>query len=206
MDSISINGSSDGSGEFPIATVFDVSSTWGYVPTSVFQVLKAKIGVTTVSDDYGMVNFSCNAVPNDTTIAFKFGDLNPEFDLDLFIGQGSFFLVKPWVDLYTKGIDKDTCFFQILENKFDDWEAGGAIFCSNIISLIYSVFDLDNEQISLAKRNKNIDAADDIVEISSGKDGVPGAKKDSDSAGTSVGEKMSMTALVAATAMLVVAF
>ncbi|KAJ6000677.1 hypothetical protein N7481_001086 [Penicillium waksmanii] len=70
------------------------------------------------------------------------------------------------------------------------------------ISQVYSVFDLENDQISLAKRNKDV-APDDIVEISSGKDGVTGAKG---SAGPHVGGDLSMTALVAATAMLIMAF
>lgn len=204
MDGISINGSSIASDEFPVATNFDISSTWSYVPKSVAQALNAKIGATNAPDMYGMVNFSCNAVPNDTTIAFTFGDLDLEFDLSLFISRGGPFSVKPWIDLDTEGIYNDLCFLQIVENT--GFEGGGGILGSNIITQIYSVFDLDNEQISLAKRNENDDAADDIVEISSGKDGVPGAKKDSDSAGTRVGGNMSMTAFVAATAMLIIAF
>jgi hypothetical protein len=198
MDGISINGSSEASDEFPLDAVFDVELSNTYVPKSVAQALNAQIGVTNAPDQSGQVNFSCKAVPQDTTITFKFGKLDFEFDLNTFISRGSADPVEPWVDLS----DSDSCYFEILENVFSDAYDGSIFLGSNFINQVYSVFDLENDQISLAKRNTD-DAPDDIVEISSGKDGVSGSK---DSAGTRVGGDLSMIALVAATAMLVMAF
>lgn len=198
MDGISINGSSEASDEFPLDAVFSLGTTNTFVPKSVAQALNAQIGVTNVPDESGQVNFSCKTVPQDTTITFKFGKLDFDFDLEMFISRGSFEPVEPWADVG----DTDLCYFEILENKFTDSYDGSIFLGSNFISRVYSVFDLENDQISLAKRNTD-DAPDDIVEITSGKDGVPGAKG---SPGTRVGGDLSMTALVAATAMLIMTF
>lgn len=197
MDGISINGSSEASNKFPLDALFGNLIDKTYVPKSVAQALNSQIGLTKAPDEYGQVNFSCKSISQDQTITFKFGKLDLEFDLSLFISRGSFEPTKPWID-----VDSDVCFFEIVENKFSDYYDASILLGSNFMSLIYSVFDLENGQISLAKR-KYDNSPDDIVEISSGKDGVPGAK---DSAGALVGGDLSMTALVAATAMLIMAF
>lgn len=198
MDGISINGSSEAAAEFPLDAVLSVETSMTYVPKSVAQALNAQIGVTDAPDENGQVNLSCKAVPQNTTITFKFGKLDLEFDLSSFISRGSPEPVEPWVNVS----DMDTCYFEILENIFTDYYDGSIFLGSNFISRVYSVFDLENDQISLAKRNTD-DSPDDIVEISSGKDSVPGAKG---SAGTRVKGDLSMTALVAAIAMLIMGF
>lgn len=202
MDGISINGSSDASDEFPLDAIFSISDPLTYVPKSVARSLASKIGVTNVPDDYGQFNFSCKSVPQDTTITFKFGKLDFEFDLSSFI-SGYYTPLKPGFHFSEEDNINSTCYFDIVANTYADTSYGASIWLgANFISRVYSVFDLENDQILLAKRNTD-DAADDIVEISSGKNGVPGAKG---SAGTRVGGDLSMTALVAATAMLIMSF
>lgn len=70
----------------------------------------------------------------------------------------------------------DTCWLTIWESRPENKELSGErgiILGTNSMSLIYSVFDLQNDEVSLAKRNWD-DLPSDIIEIT--KDGVPGAK------------------------------
>lgn len=68
-----------------------------------------------------------------------------------------------------------TCYFTICENT-DLQFKGSIILGSNFISKVYAVFDLENDEISLAQPTWT-DAPDDIVEITSAKDGVPGRRR-----------------------------
>ncbi|KAJ5112299.1 hypothetical protein N7532_000344 [Penicillium argentinense] len=169
IDEILINETAQDATSFPLDVVFDTEVGMTYVPKSVAQALNAKIGATRVPDEIGQVNFSCSSViETNTMIEFKFGDLVYQFWIENFISgnrhsAGSY------------GYSDDLCYFTICENLHLQDE-GSIILGSNSMSLIYAVFDLENDEVSLALRNGNV-TADDIVEIKSGKDGVPGAKK-----------------------------
>lgn len=194
MTGISINETSAASTEFPLDAVFDTAVDMTYVPKSVAQALNAQIGATSVPDEYGQVNFSCSAVGENSTIELKFGELEFQFYLSDFVSHqpdtaGDY----GWED------GDDTCYFTICENTELQFE-GSIVLGSNFISRIYAVFDLENDEISLGKLSWD-DAPDDIVEITSGKNGVPGAKKDS--AGARLEKNLGMRALIVGAALLI---
>ncbi|KAJ5094252.1 hypothetical protein N7456_010113 [Penicillium angulare] len=193
MSDISVSGSSVASSEFPLDAVFDIQQSWSYLPYSVSQELNKKIG--DVSDTWvsGFSNYSCDSLKNDSTVDFKFG--GTEFKLNL-------------TDFIDYVPEYDTCIFTIGQGNDTEYE-GSVVLGTNFLNLTYAVFDLENDEISLAKRSSG-DASDDIVEIKSGKDGVPGASKDdsdsdSDSAAGRVGKSMGLTTLLVASAMFFVA-
>ncbi|KAJ6096122.1 hypothetical protein N7486_006868 [Penicillium sp. IBT 16267x] len=197
MTGISINETSAASKEFPLDAVFDTAVGMTYVPKSVAQALNAQIGTTSAPDDFGQVNFSCSAVGENSTIEFKFGELEFQFYLSDFVTQESDTAAN-----YGWALDDDTCYFTICENTELQFE-GSIVLGSNFISGVYAVFDLGNDEISLAKLSWD-DAPDDIVEITSGKNGVPGAKKDS--AGTHMEKGLGMRVLVVGAALLILTF
>jgi hypothetical protein len=196
-DSISINGTSTASKNFPLDAVFDTAVGMTYVPKSVAQALNAQIGNTSVPDHMGQVNFSCSAASENSTIEFKFGELNFQFSLMSFVSQESDSVAN-----YGWYSDQETCYFTICENKNLQYE-GSIVLGSNFISQVYAVFDLENEEISLAKLSWG-DAPDDIVEITSGKDALPGAKKKS--AGPRSRPGLRMSALGVSVTILVLIF
>ena len=211
MSSISINGSPEATKDFPLDAAFDIGLDMTYVPKSVAQALNAQIGNTSIPDEYGQVNFSCKAVNENATIEFMFGDLKYQFYLRSFISQEPDDQTQSWTE------DDETCYFSILENvSFQN--KGSIVLGANFISQVYAVFDLGNDEISLAQRSVNLSpytltndiSSDDIVEITSGKSSVPGTKKGSansaHSASTRIEKSMAMSAFVVACAMLVIAF
>lgn len=205
MDGMSINGSSLASDAFPIDAVFDNSFSVTYVPKSVAEAIRSQLGNVSVPNSWGSVNFSCSSVSDDSTVGFKFGDLDLEFSLTKFMSYDPGMGI-PYDEPLARSLDfGDTCWLSIIESKPEHKaisEHGSIILGTDFMSLIYAVFDLENDEVSLANRNWD-SSPTDIVEITSGKDGIPGAKKDS--AGTRAGGDLSMTALVAAT-MLIMTF
>ncbi|KAJ5672197.1 hypothetical protein N7507_001324 [Penicillium longicatenatum] len=167
MTDISINETSAVTNDFPLDAVFDTVFDMTYVPKSVAQALNAQIGTASAPDRWGQVNLSCSAVGENSTIEFKFGELEFQFYLSDFITQESETAAK-----YGWSPDEDTCYFTICENIHYQNE-GSIILGSNFISKTYAVFDLENDEVSLALPNWR-NAPDDIVEITSGKNGVPG--------------------------------
>ncbi|KAJ5360013.1 hypothetical protein N7517_009204 [Penicillium concentricum] len=209
IDGISINKTSAASKEFPLDAVFDTSFGLTYVPKSVAQALNAQIGKTSVPDKWGQVNFSCSAMGENSTIEFKFGELEFQFYLSDFVTQESLTGAN-----YGWDPETETCYFAILENINFQYE-GSIVLGSNFMSKVYAVFDLENDEISLANLNR-YDSPDDIVEIKSGKNAVPEAKKDSEdekdseakkeSAGTHIGKGLGMSTLVVGAAVLNLVF
>jgi Eukaryotic aspartyl protease. len=105
-----------------------------------------------------------------STIEFKFGKLEFQFYLSQFVSQQSDIATNDgWYS------DEETCYFTICENVHLQYE-GSIVLGSNFMSTVYAVFDLENDEISLANLNWWEHNPDDIVEITSGKNGVPGAK------------------------------
>ncbi|KAJ5827580.1 hypothetical protein N7447_004343 [Penicillium robsamsonii] len=211
MDGISINKTSAASKKFPLDAVFNTAHSKTYVPKSVAQALNAQIGNTSVPDDLGQVNFSCSAMGKNSTIQFKFGKLVLDFYLREFVTQES-----GSGESYGWYPDRETCYFTILENiNFQD--QGNIVLGANFMSRVYAVFDLENDKISLANLNYWDRSPDDIVEIKSGKNAVPGAKKDTgaakqdseakeDSASTHIGKGRGMSALVVGAVVLTLIF
>ncbi|KGO76093.1 Peptidase A1 [Penicillium italicum] len=183
MDGISINETSAASNKFPLDAVFDTSLDMTYVPKSVAQALNAQIGNTSVPDDYGQVNFSCSALGENATIEFRFGELELQFYLSEFVSESS----DGGADEGTYD-GEETCYFTICENIDFQYE-GSIVLGSNFMSKVFAVFDLENDEVSLANLIRLspllVDGPLDIVEITSGKNGVPGAKNSSGNSGDS---------------------
>ncbi|KAJ5619685.1 hypothetical protein N7510_003669 [Penicillium lagena] len=193
MDGISINETSTASKEFPLDAVFDTAVGMTYVPKSVAQALNAQIGNTSVPDENGQVNFSCSAVDENSTIEFKFGELEFQSYLSDFVTQESDTAAN-----YGWSSDEKTCYFTICENTMLQFE-GSIVLGSNFISMVYAVFDLENDEVSLARLSWD-EAPDDIVEITT--NGVPGVKKDS--AGTRIEKGLGMSALVVGAVLILI--
>ncbi|KAJ5097233.1 hypothetical protein N7456_007954 [Penicillium angulare] len=188
MEDIYFDGKSISSDKlFPLDAIFDVQVPYTYIPVSVAEALSKKIETASEPNYGGLLNFSCNALHNDSKISFKFGDTGFEFDLEEFI-------VYDEMD--------ETCFLKIASYN-GTIDEGKIILGADFINKTYAVFDLENDEISLAKRTWT-DAEDDIVEIKSGKNGVPGTK-DHDSAGTRVGMSVGVTTLLVVSAMFAMA-
>lgn len=192
MTGISVNETAMVSDKFPLDAVFDIEVGMTYVPEYLAKALFAQIGATGVPDDYGQVNLSCSSVSENTTIGFNFGDLKVQLPASLFLSgnpdSGQSF-----------GYSDDLCYFTICENKHLRNE-GSIVLGTNFITMVYSVFDLENDEISLANRNWNA-TTDDIVEITKGKNAVPGTTDGTKSAGTRVEGGMRAGALISAIAL-----
>ncbi|CAI7628269.1 unnamed protein product [Penicillium pancosmium] len=209
MDGLLVNGSSQASDTFPLDAHIDTSWFVTYVLKSVAQALWAHLGNVYAPDKWGRVNFTCSSVSESVTIGFKFGNLNLEFYLHKFIAYDKNVTIlyddpSPRVTFDDIG---DTCWLTIWESRLEKKELSGErsiILGTNVMSLTYSVFDFQNDEVSLAKRNWD-DSPSDIIEIT--KDGVPGAKrngtnktgaKKNAATSTCVGGELGMVVLVAA--------
>ncbi|KAJ5190623.1 uncharacterized protein N7498_009608 [Penicillium cinerascens] len=175
MTGISVNETAMVSDKFPLDAVFDIEVDMTYVPDYLAKALFAQIGATGVPDDNGQVNLSCSSVGENATIGFNFGDLNVQ------LPAWSFLSGNPDIGESDYETD-DLCYFTICENK-ELQNEGSIVLGTNFITLVYSVFDLENDEISLAGRNWNA-ASDDIVEITTGKNAVPGTTAGSNSTGS----------------------
>lgn len=167
MTGISLNETAAASDSFPLDAVFDIYTQLTYVPESVAKDLFAQLGVTQMPKEHGQITVPCQLGSYNATIAFKFGDAIFEFPLQAFLSTDS---------PYSYDIDTDNtndCYFDVVAN-YNYQDEGSIVVGARFMQYIYAVFDLGNDQVSLAHRN--FDAAfDDIVEIGSGKDAVPGA-------------------------------
>ncbi|KAJ5885074.1 hypothetical protein N7495_009584 [Penicillium taxi] len=199
LDGISINKTTSlDSKDFPLDAVFDTSVYMSYVPKSVAQAIYAQVGNTSVPDDvFGQVNFSCSAINWNTTIDFKFGELQLQFYLTDFM---SGFSDSTFFDVYEPEGD---CYFTILENTLLQYE-GSVVLGSNFISLVYAVFDLENDEVSLAKRSWD-HAPDDIVEITSAKSDTSVKNDAKKNSGACLQKGLSVSTLILSATMLILA-
>lgn len=175
MTGISINETAVASSEFPLDAAIEIGLHMSYVPKSVAQALNAHLGEVSAPDESGQVNFSCSAVGENATIEFKFGELELQFSLWYFISQDSESQFGAWDS------QENTCYFKVSENV-DMQKSGSIVLGANFISLVYAVFDLENDEVSLAKALTypyGLYVQDDIVEITRGANGIPGAVKES---------------------------
>lgn len=206
IDGISINANDTLADEFPMSAILDNGYYMTYVPKSVAQSLNSQIKGASAPDAYGMVNLSCSAVNEGDMIQFRIGYLDLNLKLLDFINTVA------WGSNHNPPTDKnknETCYFQILE--YTSLEDVGVylgekdvLLGDNFLRNVYSVFDLTNDEVSLASLNSDPLIGDNIVEITAGE--VPGASPgDSDSAGVRIGEGLSTSALVATAAVLLFA-
>lgn len=146
---------------------------------------------------YGQIKVPCNESNYNTTVEFKFGSTAFDFFLEAYLSRQS-----PFSSEY----DIDICYFGSLENKHLQDE-GSIVLGTNFMSMVYTVFDLANEEISIANRNWNYtDGGNDIVEITKGSNAVPlddgNENKDGKSSGSRFGRASGVSALLTVIAIL----
>ncbi|KAJ5083983.1 hypothetical protein NUU61_008562 [Penicillium alfredii] len=164
MTGLAINDTSASPKTFPKDAIFDIGMSLSYVPEAAARDIFARLGVTNIPDK-GQVSIPCNASELNTTLTFEFGAATFNFPVWVFMTQDSLYGSSEYED--------GTCYLGIATNK-DYLHKGSAVFGANFLRLIYSVYDLENGEISLARRNWT-GFSDDIVEITTGKNAVPGA-------------------------------
>ncbi|KAJ5616693.1 hypothetical protein N7537_001807 [Penicillium hordei] len=159
MTSFSINGTS----VFPegptTQALLDPSLSYTYVPESIAQDIFSQLGATETPTS-GPASIPCNIISSDTTLTFEFGAASFKLGIDLFIERRSVFN------------DEDICYLGIAA-KTDTEDANCVRLGANFLQQIYTVYDMGNDEISLAQRNWNSNE-DEILEITTGKNAVPG--------------------------------
>ncbi|KAK6823880.1 hypothetical protein RU639_006326 [Aspergillus parasiticus] len=104
--------------------------------------------------------------PENKMLTFHFGDVAFNFSLDPFITEAPS-TTDP------QQHEEGYCYLSFLTIEPErSNELGRAMIGANPFKLVYTVFDMGNDEVSLAQRRWE-KAPDEIMEIKSGKDGIP---------------------------------
>ncbi|CCF59639.1 hypothetical protein KAFR_0H02300 [Kazachstania africana CBS 2517] len=130
-----------------IAALLDSGTTLTYLPQALVQVIADSIGARW-SSRYGYYIVSCRAVENsDTTLVFDFGGFHIN-------GKLTDFIVETFGNV---------CLLTIIEET----GSNSAILGDNFLINAYVVFDLENNEISMAQALHNVDDDQDIEIVTS---------------------------------------
>jgi hypothetical protein len=141
----------------PLAVSLDSGSTYCSLPEALFtDILKALNG--TYDDKSGFAYVSCDLRSTDYNVTYSFSGAKVDVGLSQFV---LFEGVSGW--------PQNSCMLGLTPSK-----PGINILGDTFLRSAYVVYDLDNNEISLANTNFN-PGKDDIVEIGTGADAVPGA-------------------------------
>ncbi|CAI7656690.1 unnamed protein product [Penicillium glandicola] len=168
MTSFSINETSVLPEGLSIQALLDPSVSYTYVPESIARNISSQLSATE-NPMFGPISIPCNATSTDTTLTFEFGVASFKLDIGLFIETHSVFN------------DEDTCYLGIVA-KTDTKDTDSVVLGANFLQQIYTIYDMGNDEVSLAQRNWD-SSEDEILEITTGKDAVPGATLEQDVAG-----------------------
>lgn len=149
------------SASLPVAVLLDSGSSLTYLPDSLVKDIYDDFGVV-YEPSSGVGFVPCNLAMNDTSITYTFSSPTITVDVkELILESGP---------LYFRDGTR-ACPFGIVP-------AGDstAVLGDTFLRSAYVVYDLSNNEISLANTNFN-PTSDDILEIGSGKDSVPGATR-----------------------------
>ncbi|CAI7576108.1 unnamed protein product [Penicillium viridicatum] len=138
--------------------LLDPSLSYTYVPESIAQDIFSQF-VATETPTSRPVSILCNTTFSDTTLMFEFETASFKLDIDPFIETRSVFN------------DEDICYLGIVA-KTDTKDANCVQLGANFLQQVYIVYDICNDEISLAQRNWNFNE-DEILEITAGKNAVP---------------------------------
>ncbi|OOO12591.1 Peptidase A1 pepsin [Aspergillus oryzae] len=196
---------------FSIGAVFSSATDFIGFPKAITQDLFSQLNVTMFYEN-GQPMFPCDKPPENKMLAFHFGDVAFNFSLDPFIAEAPS-TTDP------KQHEEGYCYLSFLTIEPErSKELGGAIIGANFLKLVYTVFDMKNDEVSLAQRCWE-KAPDEIMEIRSGKDGVPDRttqekdkantadkpKKTDESTGSNLKSGNGLKAVIAAGTVLMVA-
>ncbi|KXG51161.1 Peptidase aspartic, catalytic [Penicillium griseofulvum] len=147
------------SSSIPAGVLLDSGSSLSYLPDTIVQEIYNNLGVSYEADN-GIGYVECDIADQDITLSYTFSSPTINVGIDeMVIDVG---------DLYFKD-GKRACVFGIVP-------AGGstAVLGDTFLRSAYVVYDLANHEISLANTNFNA-VENDILEIGTGSDSVPGA-------------------------------
>lgn len=141
----------------PLAVSLDSGSTLTSLPQALFEdILKALNG--TYDDKSKLAYVDCSLMQTNYNVTYSFSGAKVDVGLNqLVLNQG----VSGW--------PSDSCLLGVTPS-----EPGVNILGDSFLRSAYVVYDLDNNEISLANTNFN-PGEDDILEIGTGSGAVPGA-------------------------------
>jgi len=149
-----------------IAVLLDTGASFTYLPTAVANDLASAIGAT-YNAAFGGPTLPCSKRSLPGTINFEFSGVTIKVPLDEFVVDAVGTDGTSYIDSNT---GEQICFFGILGADSSSSSTLGDTFQRSA----YVVYDLSNEEISLAQTNFNATSSH-ILEIKSGKNGVPDA-------------------------------
>lgn len=147
----SINTNTSG---LPAYMILDSFAFFTYLPDAVVEQIYRDLNISFGLNGVGEIT-DCSVKNQNSSIIFTFADFDINVPLRFFIYE-----------------DSDSCEFTIVPSG---GEAG--FLGADFLRAVYTVFDLSNNEISLAQRNFNNSVADNILEIGNGSTAaaIPGA-------------------------------
>lgn len=149
---------------FEVAALLDTGSTYTYLPTDLAAALTDQVGAQMV-DSLGCAIVPCDVRSYNGSITYGFSGANitvalRELIVDAYDNDGN---------LATYSDGTPLCYFGIL-----DAAGGSNVLGDTFLRSAYVVYDLDNEEISLAQTLYNVTDSN-ILEIGTGSNSVPDA-------------------------------
>ncbi|KAH8431035.1 uncharacterized protein LDX57_008696 [Aspergillus melleus] len=178
MTGLLINETSISPESFALDAVLDNQVSLTHVPESVMSELAKQLNVKNVPES-GQIILPCSLESSKTNVTLAFGAAKFEFPIAMLMTQIS---VEHSYTRYG-----DACYSGIVANK-DYKKKGSIVLGTNFIRSVYSVFDLANDEVSLANLRWE-SYSDNIVEIKSGENAVPGATATSTDTDQDKGQK-----------------
>jgi hypothetical protein len=173
------------SSEFPLMVTLDTGSTFVVLPDSLAKSIYNDLSVTYNStNNYG--SLPCDTKNQNWNLTYTFSGV----EISIPISE----LVLDVIEV--KG-DQTICLFGITSGG----EEGYAILGDPFLRSAYVVYDLGNNEISLAHANFN-PGKEDILEISTGTNAVPGATKVASAVTTAINSQVFQTGVPTGTVTL----
>lgn len=197
LTEIKVDGSSalsSPSKEKPLNTLLDSGSSLTVLPNSmakdIFKKLDAKY-----HDQWGVATIDCKQKTKEHHMSFTFnGNVTVEVSMDQLILPFNDVLKEMTSALARRDDYAEECVVGItpLSSTSESNSNSTGLLGDTFLRSVYAVYDLDNNEISLAKANIN-PGEDDIEEIPAGKEGVPtatGAPSESSTSAANSGPSM----------------
>ncbi|KAJ5773889.1 Peptidase A1 [Penicillium paradoxum] len=150
MTGLSINETSVLPEAFPTQALFNPSNYYTYMPDPIANRVFSELGIIE-SPMFGPASIPCNLTSSGITLTFEFGAAKFNLDIGLFI------------ETYSMYNEKTICYFCV-STKTDNTDANSVVLGASFLQQIYTVYDMGNDEISLAQRNWD-SSEDEILEI-----------------------------------------
>ncbi|EPS32969.1 hypothetical protein PDE_07930 [Penicillium oxalicum 114-2] len=164
LTEIIVEGSKDStsvSKGMPLATTLDNGSPLIELPQEIVDPVLRAVGAR-YSSKYDLAYIDCDEATSDYNVTFSFSGAKISVPMNALVFPSKY----RW-----EGLPSDECLFGIKPGQ-----PGFSLIGDPFMRSAYIVYDLDNNEISLAQAKFN-SGDDDIHEIGTGSDAVPGAKK-----------------------------